>query len=65
MEALNKYSEILLTIKNRPLAVASTEMGNVPFTKATHGNIILSHLPVVWRNQYDLGLMWPSGLVML
>ncbi len=29
-------------------------MGNVPFTKATHGSIILSHLPVAWRNQYDL-----------
>ncbi len=54
MEALNKYLGILSTIKNSPLAVASTEMGNVPFTEATHRSIILSHLPVVWRNQYDL-----------
>jgi hypothetical protein len=54
MEALNKYLGILPTIKNSPLAVASTEMGNVPFTKATHASIILSHLPVAWRNQYDL-----------
>ncbi len=54
MEALNKYLGILPTIKNSPLAVASTEMGNVPFTKATHTSIILSHLPVAWRNQYDL-----------
>jgi hypothetical protein len=30
------------------------EMGSVPFTQATHMSIILSHLPVVWRNQYDL-----------
>ncbi len=52
IEALNKYLGILPTIKNSPLAVASTEMGNVPFTKATHVSIILSHLPVVWRNQY-------------
>jgi hypothetical protein len=41
-------------MKNSPLAVASTEMGNVPFNEATHASIILSHLPVVWRNQYDL-----------
>ncbi len=38
----------------QPMAVASTELGNVPFTKATHASIILSHLPVAWRNQYDL-----------
>jgi hypothetical protein len=54
MEVLNKYLGILPTIKNSPLAVATTEMGNVPFTEATHASIILSHLPVVWRNQYDL-----------
>jgi hypothetical protein len=54
MEVLNKYLGILPTIKNSPLAVASTEMGNVPFTEATHASIILSHLPVVWRNQYNL-----------
>jgi hypothetical protein len=47
-EALNKYLRILPTIKNSPLAVASTEMGNVPFTEATHVSIILSHLSVVW-----------------
>jgi hypothetical protein len=45
---------ILPTIKNSPLAVAFMEMGNVPFTKATHASIILSHLPVAWRNQYNL-----------
>jgi hypothetical protein len=53
METLHKYLGILPTIKNSPLAVASTEFGNVPFTKATHASIILSHLPVAWRNQYD------------
>jgi hypothetical protein len=55
MEALNKYLVgILSTIKNSPLAVASTETGNIPFTKATHVSIILSHLPVAWMNQYNL-----------
>jgi hypothetical protein len=46
MEVLNKYLGILPTIKNSPLAVATTKMGNVPFTEATHASIILSHLPV-------------------
>ena len=54
METLNKYLGILSTIKNSPLAVASTEFGNIPFPKATHASIILSHLPVTWRHQYDL-----------
>jgi hypothetical protein len=46
METLNKYLGMLPTIKISPMAVASTELGNVPFTKATHTSIILSHLPV-------------------
>jgi hypothetical protein len=46
MEVLNKYLGILPTIKNSPLAVATTEMGNVPFMEATHASIILLHLPV-------------------
>jgi hypothetical protein len=54
MEVLNKYLGILPTIKNSPLAVATIEMGNNSFTEATHASIILSHLPVAWRNQYDL-----------
>ncbi len=54
MEVLNKHLGILPTIKNSPLAVATTEMGNVPFAEATHASIILSHLPVVWRDQYNL-----------
>ncbi len=54
MEVLNKYLGILPTIKNSPLAVTTTEMGNAPFTEATHASIILSHLPVAWRTQYNL-----------
>ncbi len=54
METLNEYLGILPTIKNSPMAVASTELGNVPFTEATHASIILSHLPVAWRNLYNL-----------
>jgi hypothetical protein len=51
METLNKYLGMLPTIKKSPMAIASTELGYVPFTEATHASIILSHLPVEWRNQ--------------
>jgi hypothetical protein len=51
---LHKYLEQLPTIKNSPQAVASTEYGNVPFNKSTHASIILNHLPVAWRNQYNV-----------
>jgi hypothetical protein len=54
METLNKYLGQLLTIKNSPQAVASTEYGNVPFNESTLASIILNHLPVAWRNQYNL-----------
>ena len=46
--------EQLPTIKNSPMAVASTEYGNVPFNESTLTSIILSHLPAAWRNQYNL-----------
>ena len=54
METLNKYLGNLPTIKNSPLAVASTKFGNVPFTKSTHASVILLHLPIAWKNQYNL-----------
>jgi len=54
METQNKYTEMIPTIKNSLLAVASTEAGNIPFSEATHASIILAQLPVAWRNQYDL-----------
>ena len=54
MEILNKYIGMLPMIKNSSLAVASTERGNIPFTKATQASIILSQLPLAWRNQCNL-----------
>jgi hypothetical protein len=53
METLNKYIGLLLTIKNSPMAVASMELGNVPFNETTLASIILNHLPVPWRTQYS------------
>jgi hypothetical protein len=54
METLNKHLGLLPMIKNSPQAVASTELGNVPFNETTFASIILSHLPVAWRTQYAL-----------
>jgi hypothetical protein len=54
METLNKYLEQLPTIKNSPQAVASTEYGNVQFNESKLASIILNHLPVAWRNQYNV-----------
>ncbi len=54
METLNKYLGLLPTIKNSPQAVASMELGNVPFNEKTLASIILNHLPVAWRIQYAL-----------
>jgi hypothetical protein len=54
METLNKYIGLLPTIKNSPMAVASTKLGNVPFNETTLTSIILNHLPVAWRTQYSL-----------
>ena len=54
METLNKHLGLLPTIKNSPQAVASTELGNVPFNETMLASIILSHLPVAWRTQYAL-----------
>jgi hypothetical protein len=54
METLNKYLGLLPTIKNSPQAVASTELGNVPFNKMTLVSIVLIHPPVAWRTQYAL-----------
>jgi hypothetical protein len=45
---------LLPTIKNSPQAVASTELGNVPFNETTLASIVLTHLPAAWRAQYDL-----------
>jgi len=54
METLNKYLEQLPTIKNSPQAVASSEYGNAPFNESTLASIILNHIPVAWRNQYNV-----------
>jgi len=54
METLNKYLGLLPTIKNSPQAVASTELGNVPFNETSLASIVLTHLPAVWRAQYAL-----------
>ena len=54
MEILNRYIGMLPTIKNSSLVVASTELENIPFSEASHASIIMSQLPLAWRNQCNL-----------
>ena len=54
METLNKYLGMITTTKNSPLAVTFTDLGNVPFNKASLGSNIMVLLRIAWRwrNQY-------------
>ena len=36
------------------MVVTFTEFENIPYAEATHLSLILLHLPLAWRNQYDL-----------
>jgi len=51
---LKKPAKSIIRAHVTRIAVASTELGNVPFNETTIASIILSHLPVVWRTQYAL-----------
>ena len=53
-EVMNGYIGHLPMLQDRPLAVASTEKGNVPFNTATLASIILATCPTDWRNQYKM-----------
>ncbi len=53
-EVLNGYIGHLPTLRDSPLAVASTEKGNTPFNEATLASIVLSTCSTEWRNQYKM-----------
>jgi hypothetical protein len=61
METLNKYLGLLPTIKNSPQAVASTELGNVPFNKTTLPSIVLSLSVLYPKLAYTLRT--PTGML--
>jgi len=46
---------LIPTIKNSPLAIASTKLGNIHCNEATLASVILilASLPPAWRNQYS------------
>ena len=54
MGILNDYLKHLPTLKNSPKAVATMKKGNVPFSEADLASLILSNVPVMWQNQYNL-----------
>ncbi len=50
----NGYIGHLHMFRDSQLATASTEKGNVPFSKAMLASIVLSTCPTGWRNQYEM-----------
>ncbi len=54
MGVLNDYVRHLPTLKESSTAVPTTKKGNIPFGKADLAAIVLSSVPMLWQNQYDL-----------
>ena len=54
VETLNGHLKYLPTLKNSPMAVATTKKGNVPFGYANLALILLVAVPITWQNQYNL-----------
>jgi hypothetical protein len=54
MGVLNDYVKHLPTLKDSSKAVPTTRKGNIPFGKADLAAIVLSSVPMLWQNQYNL-----------
>jgi hypothetical protein len=54
MGVLNDYVRHLPTLKDSSKAVPTTRKGNIPFGKADLAAIVLSSVPMLWQNQYNL-----------
>jgi hypothetical protein len=54
MEILNGYLMYLPTLKDSPMALASTEKNNKPFSKAALARMIMVTCSIAWSNQYNL-----------
>jgi hypothetical protein len=54
MGVLNDYAKHLPTLKDSSKAVPTTKKGNIPFGKADLATIVLSSVPMLWQNQYNL-----------
>ncbi len=54
MGVLNDYVKHLPTLKDSSKAVPTMKKGNIPFGKADLATIVLSSVPMSWRDQYNL-----------
>ena len=54
VETLNGHLKYLPMLKNSPMAVATTNKGNVPFGYTDLALILLAAVPITWQNQYNL-----------
>ncbi len=54
MGVLNDYIRHLPTLMDSPKAVPTTKKGNIPFGKADLATIVLTSVPMLWQNQYNL-----------
>jgi hypothetical protein len=54
MGVLNDYVKHLPTLKDSSKAVPAMKKGNIPFGEADLAAIVLSSVPMLWQNQYNL-----------
>ncbi len=54
MGVLNDYVRRLPTLKDSSKAVPTTKKGNIPFGEVDLAAIVLSSVPMLWQNQYNL-----------
>ncbi len=63
LETLIGHLKYLSTLKNSPMAVATTKKRNVPFGYADLALILLAAGPLTWQNQYNLMHTTMPGLL--
>ncbi len=51
---LNDYVKHLPMLKDSSKAVPTMKKGNIPFGEADLAAIVLSSVPMMWQNQYNL-----------
>jgi hypothetical protein len=54
MEVLNDYGKHLPMLKDSSKVLLTTKKGNIPFGEADLAAIVLSSVPILWQNQYNL-----------
>jgi hypothetical protein len=54
MGVFNDYVKYLPTLKDSSKAVPTTKKVNIPFSETDLAAIVLSSVPMLWQNQYNL-----------